>query len=174
MRGHIRKRSNNSWTIQVYAGRDPVTGKDVRVARTVKGTKKEAELELTKLIQATETGVDFNASKLTVAEYAERWLKAKHKKVRPKTLERYSDLMRLHIVPIIGNIPLLKLKPLHLEKVYEQAFARGLSAQSVHHIHRLLFSALRQAVAWQLISRNVAEAVIPSATRATRGQGNDR
>ena len=161
MRGTIRQRSKGSWTIQVYAGRDPVTGKKLRIARTVKGTKKEAELALAKLIHSVETGVDFNASKMSFAEYSNRWLDSKRNKVRPKTIQRYSDLMRLHIVPVIGGIPLLKLKPLHLEKVYEEASGRGLSAQSVLHLHRVLFTALKQAVAWQLIPRNIAEAVTP-------------
>ena len=161
MRGTIRQRSKGSWTIQVYAGKDPVTGKKMRVARTVRGTKKQAELALAKLIQSVETGVDFDATKLSVADYIARWLASTEKRVRPRTIERYSELMRLHVVPVIGAIPLLKLKPLHVEKIYERAFARGLSAQSVLHIHRVLFTALRQAVSWQLIPRNVAEAVVP-------------
>lgn len=161
MRGTIRQRAKGSWTIQVYTGRDPVTGKKTHTTRTVRGTKKEAELALAKLINAVETGVDFNATKMTFAEYTDRWLKSKHTKVRPKTIERYSDLMRLHVVPIIGGTPLLKLKPLHLEKIYEEAIARGLSPQSVLHIHRVLFTALKQAVAWQLIPRNIGEAVTP-------------
>jgi integrase len=161
MRGTIRQRSKGSWTLQVYAGRDPVTGKKIHTTRTVRGTKKEAELALAKLINAVETGVDFNATKMTFGEYADRWLKSKVKKVRPKTIQRYSDLMRLHIVPVIGNVPLLKLKPLHLEKIYEEASSKGLSPQSVLHIHRVLFTCLKQAVAWQLIPRNVAEAVTP-------------
>jgi integrase len=161
VRGTIRQRAKGSWTIQVYAGRDTVTGKKLRIARTVRGTKKEAELALAKLINAVETGVDFNATKMTFGEYVDRWLKSKDKKVRPKTIQRYSDLMRLHIVPVIGGIQLLKLKPLHLEKVYEEASDRGLSPQSVLHIHRVLFTALKQAVAWQLIPRNIAEAVTP-------------
>lgn len=161
MRGTIRQRSKGSWTIQVYAGKDPVTGKKIRVARTVRGTKKQAELALAKLIQSVETGVDFDATKLNVADYIQRWLTSTEKRVRPKTIERYSELMRLHVVPVIGAIQLLKLKPLHVEKIYERAFDRGLSAQSVLHIHRVLFTALRQAVAWQLIPRNVAEAVVP-------------
>lgn len=161
MRGTIRQRAKGSWTIQVYAGRDPVTGKKLRIARTVRGTKKEADLVLAKMINAVETGIDFDASKMTFGEYAGRWLQSKRKQVRPKTIERYSDLMRLHIVPVIGGIRLLKLKPLHLEKVYEEASARGLSPQSVLHLHRVLFTALKQAVAWQLIPRNIAEAVTP-------------
>ena len=161
MRGTIRQRSKGSWTIQVYAGRDPVSGKKMRIARTIRGTKKEAEFALAKLINSVETGIDFNATKLTFGDYAQRWLKSKEKNVRPKTMQRYSDLMRLHIVPVIGSIALLKLKPLHLEKVYEEAGSRGLSPQSVLHIHRVLFTALKQAVAWQLIPRNIAEAVTP-------------
>lgn len=161
MRGTIRQRSKGSWTIQVYAGKDPVSGKKLRIARTVRGTKKQAELALAKLIQSVETGIDFDASKLSVAHYIDRWLNSTQKRVRPKTFERYSQLMRLDVVPVIGSIPLVKLKPLHLEKVYERAFVRGLSAQSVLHIHRVLFSSLKQAVSWQLIPRNVAEAVVP-------------
>lgn len=161
MRGTIRQRSKGSWTIQVYAGKDPITGKKMRATKTVRGTKKQAELALAKLIQAVETGIDFDAEKLSVADYITRWLASTEKRVRPKTIERYSELMRLHVVPVIGPIPLLKLKPLHVEKIYERAFERGLSAQSVLHIHRVLFTALRQAVAWQLIPRNVAESVVP-------------
>ena len=72
MRGTIRQRAKGSWTIQVYAGKDPVTGKKKSVARTVRGTKKEAELALARLISSVETGIDFNASKMTFAEYSNR------------------------------------------------------------------------------------------------------
>jgi integrase len=159
MRGNIRQRAKGTWTIQVYLGEDSVTGKKRYLSRTVKGTKKEAELALAKLIQATESGLDFDATRLTLETFAERWLANVEPRVRPKTHHRYAELFRIHIIPVIGRIRLDKLQPLHLERVYEEAFKKGRSAQTVLHIHRLLYTALRQAVAWQLLSRNVAEAV---------------
>lgn len=161
MRGNIRQRAKGTWTIQVYLGEDSITGKKRYLSRTVKGTKKEAELALAKLVQAAESGLDFDATRLTVEAFAERWLSNAQPRIRPKTYDRYAEIFRLHIVPVIGKIRLDKLQPLHLERVYEEAFKKGRSAQTVLHIHRLLYTALRQAVAWQLLSRNVAEAVTP-------------
>jgi integrase len=161
MRGNIRQRAKGTWTIQVYLGEDSVTGKKRYLSRTVKGTKKEAELALAKLVQAAESGLDFDATRLTVKEFTDRWLANAQPRIRPKTYDRYAEIFRLHIVPVIGKIRLDKLQPLNLERVYEEAFKKGRSAQTVLHIHRLLYTALRQAVVWQLLSRNVAEAVTP-------------
>lgn len=159
MRGNIRQRAKGTWTIQVYLGEDSVTGKKRYLSRTVKGSKKEAELALAKLVQAVESGLDFDATRLTVEEFAERWLANVKPRIRPKTYDRYSEIFRLHVVPVIGRIRLDKLQPLHLERVYEEIFKKGRSTQTVLHVHRLLYTALRQAVAWQLLTRNVADAV---------------
>ena len=52
---------------------------------------------------------------------------------------------------------------MHVEQVHAAAFDKGLSARSVLHVHRILFQAMRQAVRWQPIANNVAEAVeLPS------------
>lgn len=161
MRGNIRKRAKGTWTLTVDLGLDPVTGKRRQTYRTVKGTKKEAEAALAELVHAVETGLDFDSSRISVGDYLERWLEATSKRVKQRTFTRYSELLRLHVIPIIGGLPLAKLKPLHLEKVYSTAEDRGLSKQSVLHIHRVAYTALQQAVRWQLVGHNVAEAVIP-------------
>jgi integrase len=113
------------------------------------------------MVHAVESGLDFNASHITMRDYLERWLEATRKRVKDRTFVRYSEILRLHVIPIVGSLQLAKLKPLHLERVYAAAEDRGLSKQSVLHIHRVTYSALRQAVRWQLVGRNVAEAVIP-------------
>src|SRR5688572_5453663 len=133
MRGNIRQRAKGTWTIQVYRGEDSVTGKKRYLSRTVKGTKKEAELALAKLVQAAESGLDFDATRLTLEAFADRWLASVQPRVRPKTHQRYAELFRIHIVPVIGKIRLDKLQPLHLERVYEEAFKKGRSAQTVLH-----------------------------------------
>ena len=54
MRGHITKRGD-SWTAVVDLPADPVTGKR-RQKRITTRTKREVELQIAALIQATETG----------------------------------------------------------------------------------------------------------------------
>jgi integrase len=161
VRGNIRKRAKGTWTLTVDLGLDPATGKRRQTYRTVKGTKKEAEAALAEMVHAVETGVDFNSSHITLRDYLERWLEVTRRRVKDRTFVRYAEILRLHVIPIIGGLELAKLKPLHLERVYAAAEDRGLSKQSVLHIHRVVYSALRQAVRWQLVGRNVAEAVIP-------------
>jgi integrase len=166
MRGSIRKRAKGSWTLTVYLGRDPVTGKKRQLYRTVRGSKKQAEAALAQLVHAVETGMDLDSSRLTVSEYLDKWLEVAGRRVKRRTHERYADLIRLHVKPVIGQLMLRKLRPLHLERVYEEAQEKGLAPQTVVHVHRVVYSALRQAVRWQLIVRNVAEAVIsPRASR---------
>lgn len=161
MRGHIKQRSKGTWTLVVFLGRDPVSGKKRYKWRTVKGTKKQAESELNKLLREIETGTDLEPGRLTTAEFLERWLDASRSRVGPRTWERYAQLLRLHVVPVLGSIPLGKLRPLHLERVYSKMLAKGLAARTVLHAHRVLHAALRQAVRWQLAPRNIAEAVTP-------------
>ncbi|MGI9119606.1 MAG: Arm DNA-binding domain-containing protein, partial [Acidimicrobiales bacterium] len=47
--GHIRKRGN-SWELIAYAGRDPLTGRKHYVTRSFKGTKREAEQAVARLV----------------------------------------------------------------------------------------------------------------------------
>jgi integrase len=62
---------------------------------------------------------------------------------------------------------------MHVQDLYQKLLAGGrkskkggaLSANSVLHVHRVLFSALRQAVRWRLVPSNVAEAVEPPRIR---------
>jgi integrase len=161
VRGHIKQRSKGTWSLVVFLGRDPVSGKKRYKWRTVKGTKKQAESELNKLLREIETGTDLEPGRLTTAEFLEQWLDASRSRVGPRTWERYAQLMRLHVVPVLGSIPLGKLRPLHLERLYSKLLGKGLAARTVLHVHRVLHSSLHQAVRWQLVSRNVAGAVTP-------------
>lgn len=159
MRGNIRRRSNGSWTIQVYAGRDTETGRKRYVSRTVRGSKKDAEAALANLIRAQETGLDLSAARLTVAAFLDRWLEVSRERVKPRTHHRYAELIRLHVNPVIGSTQLTKLRPLHIEELYGLLRKRGLSGTTVLQVHRVLHAAFNQAVKWQLLDRNPVDAV---------------
>ena len=105
-----------------------------------------------------------------MAAYLERWLRDYCAvKVSPKTAERYTQIVRLHLTPTLGHHQLTKLRPLHIQEAYtfwlqggrRDGEAGGLSVTTVLHHHRVLHLALRQAVRWQLLAVNPADAVQP-------------
>jgi len=170
MRGHIRRRGK-SWAIVLDAGRNS-NGRRQQKWHAVRGTRKDAERELARLLHSMNTGDYIEPSRLTVGAYLERWLQDGARiSVSAKTLERYKQLIQDHLVPELDQIPLAKLSPLHIQGVYAEKLSSGrkdgsggLSAQTVVHIHRVLRTALGQAVKWQILARNPADAVEPPRT----------
>ncbi len=166
MKGHIRKRGKKSWAVVIDLGRD-ATGRRKQKWHSVRGGRKDAERELARLLYAVNTGDYVEPSRILLREYLDRWLRdyARHA-VSPKTYERYHDIIENHINPALGNYKLSTLRPLHIQSFYTDAMTKGrkdgrggLSAQTVLHFHRLLHRALGQAVKWQLLARNYADAV---------------
>jgi len=103
MPGHIRQRGKGTWELKFDLGRDPLTGKRQVRYVSFKGTKREAQAELTRLLAASATGQYIDPSKVTVAEFLERWERDWASiNVSRKTAERYSDLIRKHVVPHLG------------------------------------------------------------------------
>ena len=168
MKGHIRRRGHRSWAVVLDVGRDP-SGKRRQRWHTVNGTKRDAERALTQLVHSLNTGGYVEPSKITVKEFLTRWLADyAHPKTSGKTYERYAQIVHSNLIPSLGHHALMKLQPLHIQEFYSQALGSGrrdgkggLSPQTVLHFHRVLHQALGQAVRWQLLARNPAEAVEP-------------
>jgi integrase len=169
MRGHIIKRYKDSYTIVINMGIDPATGKYKQQWYSVKGTKKEAEKKLAELLHQLDKGIFIKPDKITVAEFLERWLKdSVSMNVAPRTAEGYEHIVRQHLIPGLGSIPLTQLKPEHLQRYYAEKLVGGrrdgkggLSARTVRHHHVTLHTALGVAVKMDLIGRNAADAVTP-------------
>ena len=158
MNGSIRKRGN-AWEIRFDGGYD-ADGKRVQKSITVKGTKAEAQRQLRGLLATHDKGIPINTSKLTVAEYLERWLRDYViPNTRPRTSEGYKGIIRRYLLPALGHIQLAKLQPADLQGMEARLLDKGLSPRTVLHTHRVLFTALKHAVKWGLIWRNPAEAV---------------
>lgn len=69
--------------------------------------------------------------------------------------------MKGHICPALGKIKLSKLTPAHVQGLYRSKLDSGLSPATVHKVHTVLHKALKQAMRWSLVPRNVTEAVTP-------------
>lgn len=79
--------------------------------------------------------------------------------LRPKTIEGYSSLIRTHIIPTIGKVRLVNLRPDHLQALYSQKLESGLSRRTVHFIHSIVHRVLEQALRWDMVVRNVSDLV---------------
>ena len=88
MRGSIRERSPGHWAI-ILDQRDPATGKRKRKWHSYQGTKRQAQIECARLISEMKGGAYVEPSKLTLAQFFERWLKHIKPNVSPRTHERY-------------------------------------------------------------------------------------
>jgi integrase len=53
--GHIERLPSGSWRVKVYAGIDPLTGREIRLRRTCK-TERAAQIELGKLLEQAVAG----------------------------------------------------------------------------------------------------------------------
>jgi len=179
MKGHIRERSPGHWAI-VLDVRDPVTGKRKRRWHSFAGTKRQAQVECSRLISEAQRGTGLEPSRVTLAEFLDRWLAHMRPQISARTHERYTKLVTKNIAPALGNVILSRLQAVQISEAYARALVSGrrdgkggLSPASVHYQHRVLKKALGQAVKWRLLPGNPIDAVDPPRVERTRMQTYD-
>ncbi|MHB1415581.1 MAG: site-specific integrase, partial [Chloroflexota bacterium] len=96
-----------------------------------------------------------------VADYLNSWLETHRAAIKPKTAVQYECLLRIHIIPALGKCKLGDLRPQHLQSLYSRKLKEGLAPRTVQLLHIVLHRALKQALLWGLVPRNVADAVEP-------------
>ena len=167
MKGHVYKRSHDSWTIVYDLPADLVTGKRRQKSQTVKGTKREAERVLREVLLSLEQGVYVKANKITLGEWLRRWLSDyASMNVTERTLESYRSIVERHLIPSLGAVMLADLRPLHIQDYYGRMRLNGradgkggLSNRSIVYQHRILCKSLDYAVKMGLVVRNAAKVV---------------
>lgn len=147
-RGTIRQRSKirkDSWTVQVYLGRDPITGKKRYHSESVKGTKADAERRLTELHRELDTGSFVEPTHLTVGVYLEQWMRDyAESHFAQRTLEGYRGNIDRYILPRIGSVLLEKLTARQVQEMESALLKKGgrneqqLSPSTVLQVHRIL------------------------------------
>ena len=163
--GDVFPRKNKEGKITSYRG--AYFGPDGK-RRYVSGkTKEEAHRALRKARSCADQGFVFDAGRLTVAEYLDRWLEdSVQGSVRRSTYESYRRQARRYITPAVGRVRLKALTPAHVQRLYREMRDRGLSARTVEYTHAVLHRALKLAVRWNMVPRNVCDAVdVPQVRR---------
>lgn len=189
MSGHIRRRGDKTWELKFDLGTDALTGKRHTRYHSFKGTKREAEIELTRLKASSDEGEYIDASKETLSQFLGRWEAWVSTQVSAKTLERYKELATHHVRPHLGAVRLQRLKAIHFAELYSKLLKEGrkiivteksgtgeplkvekligLSPRTVGHVHRLLHSVMGRAVKWSIIGSNPVAAAEPPRVERT-------
>lgn len=123
-------------------------------------TQAEVQEKLRALQSELHTGTLADAEGLTLGAFLDRWIETKTRdSVSVNTLRSYQDTIRLYLKPQLGRLKLEKLRPLDVERLLTVLAKEGKSARMMGYALLVLKMALRQAVRWQMIPRNVAEGV---------------
>ncbi len=130
--------------------------------RTVYGrTQTEARAKLRDARQRVESGAPIQDASVTVAAWLVEWctkaLEASDRKRATKDL--YATMVRAHLTPTLGHLPLGRLRPSDVEALIVSKRDAGLSASTVRTIYTVLRAALEVAVRDGLVRTNVAAAV---------------
>ena len=126
--------------------------------------KKQSEViaKIDEALHNLRRGMLATGPNVTVQEYIEQWLEEIHKPtVKLSTHKNYRELLVNYIIPALGRIKLQALTPQQVQAFYSKKLSDGLSPKTINNIHGLLHKALSNAVKWNILPRNVCDAVTP-------------
>lgn len=158
--GSIRKLGKDCYQVSVTTGYDPETGKQRRKSKVVRGSKRNAEVELQVLAAKHHAETETN---LTVEEFVkEKYLpgfeeKVKAGKAKQRTYESYEERLRLHVLPFIGDVELRDLKPSHVRACQDAAATDAMKLE----VRKALSAMLKEAVYDGLVPYNPVQSVRP-------------
>ena len=150
--GSIYQRSDGRWAASLTL--------EGRKRKTFYGkTRKEVQEKLRVALHEQKQGTLATGQQQTLKQYLEHWLEVHKQAIRLTTFVRYRSIVNKHLTPALGHILLQKLTPLKIQDLYTQKLSEGLVPKTVITIHGVLHKALDDAVRWNLVARNVSDAV---------------
>lgn len=149
--GHTYKVGNSWRTVirhqgQVISASSPVKEESRKRARE----KYLLVISGTKITATTEKA-------LTVDSFFSHWLHIEHKEsIAPSTYRRYSSLMKIHILPVIGKIKLTDLIRNDLSRVLTAMSQSGQSSRSQQQARAILIMVCREGFESGVMNQNPA------------------
>lgn len=160
MRGSVIKRGK-TFSIVYDIGKD-TSGKRVQKWESGFSTKKEAEKVLRSRIEEIENSLERKVEKCSLGVYLNEWLNSYcYNRLARNTLNGYKVNIKKHIIPVLGDIPLYKLHPRDIQKLYSDMEEKGYSGTTIRYVHNVLHKALGTAVKQLILDKNSADFVEP-------------
>lgn len=171
------RETDKGYYVEVYLGKDPLTGKKIRKtklfapAKNKKALKDAKAFEAEWILKGTNGEIDING-KMLLKDYMDYWYKTYVKvNCATQTQERYKTLCDC-IKNGLGHIKLDKLTPPVVQQFYSKLLLekqilkngteiRRYSNGTVLKTHKMLHLALKWAVTWQMIANNPTDNVMP-------------
>ena len=160
MQGHVARKRDRYYAV-IYEGLDPVTGTEKRSWHPAGTDYAEAEA-LAARLAAERDGRNDEIRTLTFGTYLTgHWLPAKKMSLKSSTHRGYVHKTQRHILPALGRTRLRRLRPQHLERLYDSMLnptdgRRPLAPKTVYEVHLIIRGPLADAVRRGLVTRNVA------------------
>jgi integrase len=150
-----------------------------RFTVTFKGSRTEAKAKLRELLRSGDTGEHVAPDRVTFSDWSKQWISlgAPGRRKCPagrRAVERYDQLLRIHVVPDLGAKRLQALASTDIDAVYRK-LADAIAPRTQRHVHSVLNACLAAAVRTGKIVSNPMDRVqqIPSAPDNARGQALD-
>jgi integrase len=141
----------------------PLSGRERRRWLPIGHDRADAEAVAARLANDRRSGPPPSRGTTTVGEFLTRsWMPNKRRTVRATTAYRYAWFIDRYITPAIGEIPLRRLRADHLDDLYDRLttsggrHGNGLAPKTIADVHMIIRAALDDAVARELLGRNVA------------------
>lgn len=166
MRGTMHEVGEGHWRLRVFAGRED--GKVRHVSRYFRGTKRQAQSALAKLVTEVEQQQVNAGGAPKLGELLDRWLDYISPNRAAYTVDEYHRLIERTIKPALGTLRIDRLTPRQLDAFYRTLQEKGLSGSSIHQHHSILHASLRRAMKWGMIAAIPADrATAPRPARST-------
>ena len=122
--------------------------------RTITESKRNAALKL-KRLQPLNKGLVEKGGQLTLDEFMVPWMVERHRQeIAPSTFDRYMQLIRCHILPLIGYVKLAELNKRHIDQMLSAMGLAGQSKRSQRQARAVLSVAMTGAMKEELIAFN--------------------
>ena len=119
--GHIEQLPSGSWRAKVYAGKDPLTGREIRFRKTCK-TKRDAQIELGKLLALAQDGRQPD-SDVTLSQLLDQYVQTAGWEL--STRESNLGYIRRTINPALGSMQVRKVRGPLLDTLYVRLMRCG-------------------------------------------------
>lgn len=154
--GTIYKRSNGTWRAQIT-----LDGERLNFSAD---TQRECQQWLRKKLNHIAGGLTYDATITTLGEFLADWLTYKETTLKSSTYYQYNHVVESYIIPYLGQIKLMDLKPVQIQALYNRLIKDDVGIPTIQKVHTVFHSALSYACKIDLITRNPASVIDPPKT----------
>lgn len=155
-----KEQRSGRWVGKFEIGHDSKGNRRFKTCRAK--TEREVRQLLKDLMDKHHAGINISSKSIKVGEYFEKWFYGNAiYGLRESTSQSYEMIIRRHIKPYLGNIPLVNLTGDDLQGFYDYLYNQGklngkgkLSPKTVENIHLVISSCLNFALKRGELIRN--------------------